>query len=79
MAPKLERGLAEDAWLDPVLSFDKILIGGLIRSEIPASRQNCRRREALKGGKYSDNYQVDFNFLVIAVISFFIPSLIRHY
>jgi len=58
----------------------KILIGGLIRSKILASRLNCRAREASKGGKYSYNYQDYFNFLKIAVISFsFLLSYIRHY
>lgn len=77
MSPKLEHGLTEDASL---LSFDKILIGGLIRSEVPASRENCRTRKAPKGGKYSYNDRDDFNFLVIAMISFlFLLSYIRHY
>lgn len=79
-SPEPEHGLTEDALLHPLLSFDKIVIGGLIRHEIPASRQNCRTGEAPKEGKYCYNYQDGFNFLVKAAISFlFLLSCLRRY
>lgn len=46
---KLQHCLAQDASLDPVLSFEEILIGGLIRSEIPPSRQLQNKGSAKAG------------------------------
>lgn len=74
MSPQLQHRLAEDAALDPVLSFEEILIGGLIRSEIPASRQ-LQNKGSMKAGRIVLRLSGLFQFPNGSCDFFFISSL----